>query len=372
MRVEARTASAPVDDPEPSGPVAPPRAPRFSGVTAALGVIQLGPVLILGVMWVVMALASPFFLTSLNMSNLLQAVAVTAILAVGQFVVILTGEIDLSAGAVLVLSTVVGGKLAQAGASGLTVMVVMLGTGVAAGVINGLLIEWLRLGSSFIVTLGTLSIATGLGYVISQGVTFTGFPALITTLGGQKVGDVPYSAFVVLAFALLAIAITARMQWGRWIYALGGNREAAVRVGIPVRRVSTSVFVLSGLSAGLAGVISAGFTDSGSPAVGFTAQLDAISAVIIGGAALFGGRGSIVGTLVGALILGTVHNGINLLSVDPNWEPMVLGSVLILAIGIDKVRSRLELRLRLIEARRHGDIAPAAPDPSSGGAGGAT
>jgi ribose transport system permease protein len=342
------------------------RPARLTGVGAASALIQLGPVLILGLMWVAMALASQHFLTSLNMSNLLQAVAVTAILAIGQFVVILTGEIDLSAGAVLVLTTVIGGKLAEGSAGGVAVVLAMVGAGAGIGLLNGLLIEGVRLGSSFIVTLGTLSIATGLGYVISDGVTITGFPDLVTTLGGEKVGGIPNSAFVVAAFAVVAIVITSRLRWGRWIYALGGNRQAAVRVGIPVRWVSTSVFVLSGLSAGLAGVISAGFTDSGSPAVGFTSQLDAISAVIIGGAALFGGRGTVVGTLVGALILGTVHNGINLLGVDPNWEPMVLGTVLVLAVGMDKVRNRLELHLRLIEARRQGEVAPAAaPEPAA-------
>lgn len=336
------------------------RRTPIGGVGIALSLIQLGPLVVLALMWLTMAFASPYFFTSLNLTNLLQAVAVTALLAIGQFVVILTGEIDLSAGAVLVLTTVIGAKLAQAGRSGLTVLVVMVGTGAAVGVVNGVLIEWVRLGSSFIVTLGTLSIATGLGYVVSGGATVTGFPELITTLGGGVTGAVPNSTFLLLAFAGLALVLTKGMRWGRWIYAIGGNREAGVRVGIPVRAVSLSVFVLSGVSAALAGAVSAGFTDSGSPSVGFTAQLDAISAVIIGGAALFGGRGTVIGTLVGALILGTVHNGINLLGVDPNWEPIVLGLVLVLAVGTDKFRSRLEIHLRLIAARQHGDIAPVA------------
>jgi ribose transport system permease protein len=337
----------------------PRRGASIGSVGIALSLIQLGPLVVLALMWLAMAIASPYFFTSLNMTNLLQAVAVTAVLAIGQFVVILTGEIDLSAGAVLVLTTVVGARIAQTGRSGMVVVLAMVGCGAAVGIVNGLLIEWVRLGSSFIVTLGTLSIATGLAYVVSGGATVTGFPDLVTTLGGGTAGIVPNSTFVVAVFALAVLVLTRAMRWGRWIYAIGGNREAGIRVGIPVRGVSVSVFVLSGLAAGLAGVISAGFTDSGSPAVGFTAQLDAISAVIIGGAALFGGRGTVVGTLVGALILGTVHNGINLLGVDPNWEPIVLGTVLVLAVGTDKVRHRLELHLRLVAARLHGDIAPA-------------
>jgi ribose transport system permease protein len=135
---------------------------------------------------------------------------------------------------------------------------------------------------------------------------------------------------------------------------VGGNRDAGERVGIPVRAVSISVFVLGGLAAGLAGVIQAGLTDAGTASSGFNAELDAISAVVIGGATLTGGRGTVFGTLVGALILGTIHNGLNLLSVNLNWEPIVLGSVLILAIGADRVRATLETRRRLRAAHADG------------------
>jgi ribose/xylose/arabinose/galactoside ABC-type transport system permease subunit len=329
---------------------------RGSGL--ALRVVALGPLLILALLWLALAILSPYFFTTLNVTNLLQASSVVAMLAIGQLLIILTGAIDLSAGAVVALCTVVGAKLAQSAThSGLLVVAAMLGAGCAVGLVNGLLIEKAKLGSSFVVTLGMLSIATGLAYVISDGSTITGLPALVDDIGSNDIRGLPISALLVLGFAVLVAVLTTRLQWGRWIYAVGGNRDAGERVGIPVRTVSISVFVLGGLAAGLAGVIQAGLTDSGTGSSGFNAELDAISAVVIGGATLTGGRGTVFGTLVGALILGTIHNGLNLLSVNLNWEPIVLGGVLILAIGTDRLRASFETRLRLRAA------------PADGGAG---
>jgi ribose/xylose/arabinose/galactoside ABC-type transport system permease subunit len=316
--------------------------------TIALRVVALGPLLILGALWVVLSFLSPYFFTTLNFTNLLQASSVVAILAVGQLLIVLTGQIDLSAGSVVALTTVVGAKLAQSTLhSGLLVIAAMAATGCAVGLANGLLIEKAKLGSSFVITLGMLSIANGLAYVVSDGSTITGLPKLIDDIGSQDVGGLPISALVVVGVAALAAVLSGRLRWGRWIYAVGGNRAAAERVGIPVRAVSISVFVFGGLAAGLAGVIQAGLTDSGAASAGFNSELDAISAVVIGGAALTGGRGTVFGTLVGALILGTIHNGLNILSINLNWEPVVLGSVLILAIGADRLRESFETRLRL-------------------------
>jgi ribose transport system permease protein len=330
---------------------------RSRAISVLVRVIQVGPVLILALLWVAMTLASPYFLTTLNFSNLLQTAAVPAALAIGQLAVILTGGIDLSSGAVMVLASVVGAKFAHsATGNGALTIAAMLGTGTLVGLVNGFLIEWVRLGSAFVVTLGTLSVATGASYVVSNGATITGLPAVIDRLGGGYFGRIPIAGVVVLVLALLTYVLTARLRWGRWVYAIGGNREAASRAGMPVRGVSVSVFAFSGLAAAIAGIFTAGLSNSGAPTVSFTAELDAISAVVVGGAALTGGRGTIWGTVVGALILESIHNALNLLNVNTNWEPIVLGVVLLLAIGLERVRSNLETRLRLMEARLAGDL----------------
>jgi ribose transport system permease protein len=359
----------------PDAPLAMPVATRRSvrelvarrGNALALRVVALGPLLILAALWLALSLASPYFFTSLNATNLLQASSVVAILAVGQLLIVLTGAIDLSAGSVVALTTVIGAKLAQSTThSGPLVIAAMLAAGCAVGLANGLLIEKAKLGSSFVVTLGMLSIANGLAFVVSDGSTITGLPALVDDIGSNDVAGLPIAALVVLGFAAVVALLATRLQWGRWIYAVGGNRDAGERAGIPVRAVSISVFVLGGLAAGLAGVIQAGLTDAGSASAGFNAELDAISAVVIGGATLTGGRGTVFGTLVGALILGTIHNGLNLLSVNLNWEPIVLGGVLILAIGADRLRAGFETRLRLRETVRESHVAAGGPAIAEG------
>jgi ribose transport system permease protein len=331
---------------------------RRRGIAVLVRVIQLGPALVLGVLWLVMSFLSPYFFTTLNFSNLLQAAAIPAVLALGQLVVIVTGGIDLSAGAVYVLVAIVGAKFANGagGGNAVTTVLVMLAIGTALGTINGLLIEYVRIGSPFVVTLGTLSVVTGLAYIVSNGGTVTGLPHFIDQLGGGYIGRIPVDALVVAGIAALAYVATARIRWGRWVYAIGSNPVGASRVGIPVRAVTVSVFAISGLAAGVAGIFEAGLSNAGAPNISFTAELDAISAVVIGGAALTGGRGTVWGTIVGALILETIHNALNLLNVDTNWEPIVLGVVLLAAVGMEKARGLLETRLRLAEARLLGDL----------------
>jgi ribose transport system permease protein len=313
------------------------------------------------VLWAALSFVSPYFLTGPNVTNILLAMAIVAALAIGQLPVIVTGAIDLSPAAVLPLCTVVGAKFAHGVTdNGILVVLVMLATGLASGVVTGLLVEYLRVASAFVVSLGILTIATGLAYVISDGQTLLGMPSLIDSIGSDDVAGVPVAALIVFAGALLAHLTASRVTWGRWIYAVGGNREAAKRVGIPVRRVAGSVFIFNGVAIGVAAVFTAGLTDAATPTIGFNTFLDAITAVVIGGASLMGGRGGVSGPLVGALILATIHNGLNLLNVDTNWEPIVLGVVLLLAVGLDQVRQRLETKLQLMEARQQNTAVAAA------------
>jgi ribose transport system permease protein len=315
---------------------------------SSLRVVQVGPVLILAVAVVAMSLASPYFLTERNLTNLGFQTSIVAVLALGQLLVILTRGIDLSVGAVVALAGVLG---AMAGDSGVVVVATMALTGAIVGAVNGLVLVGGRVMNPFIVTLGTLSIVRGVALVVSDAETRSGLPPLVQTLGTGLVGPIPAPALLVAGLAVATWLLLARTQWGRWIYAVGGNPDAARRVGLPVGRLLISVYVLCGLSAGIAGLLVAGRTDAGAPTAGQLLELDAITAVIIGGASFFGGRGSVGNVIAGALIIGVIRNGLNLLDVTPFWQSIAVGALVILSLELDVLRGHLEQRLRVAGAR---------------------
>jgi ribose transport system permease protein len=177
-------------------------------------------------------------------------------------------------------------------------------------------------------------------------------PDIVNWIGGGSIGWLPVSAILVLGIAFLVFILTTRIVWGRWIYSVGGNPEAARRTGIPVNKVLISVYVLSGLMAGIAGIITAGRLNAGSPTFGELAELDSIAAVVIGGASFLGGRGTVVNALVGALMIGVIRNGMNLLAVDAFFQLIVIGVVIVLAVEADVLRGYLEGRLRVAQAAR--------------------
>jgi ribose transport system permease protein len=316
----------------------------------ALGVIRLGPVIILTALIVAMTLASPVFLTTGNVGNVLSQTAVIAVLAVGQLLVVLTRGIDLSVGSTLALASVVGAIAFERGQQGAGVIVVMLATGAAVGVVNGAVYVWGRLPHPFIITLATLSIARGLALQLSGGQPKRGMPAAVRSIGNDSIGWLPHSTFLVAAIAVLGAVVLSRLVWGRWIYATGGNPEAARRTGIPVRPVLLSVYVMCGLLAGVAAIITSGRLNAGSPTAGDLAELDSIAAVIIGGASFLGGRGNVANALVGALMIGVIRNGMNLLNVDAFLQLIVIGVVIVLAVESDVLRGWLEERLRVLQA----------------------
>jgi ribose transport system permease protein len=236
--------------------------------------------------------------------------------------------------------------------SGWAVVAAMIATGVVVGAVNGMVYVWGRLPHPFIVTLATLSIARGLALWLSGGQPKQGMPAVVQHIGGGSLGWLPYSTFLVAGVALLISFVGARVVWGRWIYAVGGSPDAARRTGIPVNAVLISVYVLSGLCAGIAAMVTAGRLDAGSPTFGQLAELDCIAAVVIGGASFLGGRGNVGNALVGALMIGVIRNGMNLLDVDAFLQPIVIGVVIVLAVELDVVRGRLENRFRVLRAAR--------------------
>jgi ribose transport system permease protein len=325
-------------------------------MSVGLRVVQTGPVLILGLFVVVMTALSPFFLTERNITNLGFQTSIVAVLALGQLLVILTRGIDLSVGAVVALGGVVGGIVAGGSAGGAAsshgalVLVAMIACGAGVGLINGTILIAGRVMNPFIVTLGMLSIVRGAALVISDAQTATGMPAAVQTMGTDLIGPFPVPFVLVTALALLTWLMLVRTQWGRWIYAVGGNPDAARRVGIPVDRVLLSVYVLCGAAAGVAAILVAGRTNAGSPTAGQLLELDAITAVVIGGASFFGGRGSVFNVLAGALIIGVLRNGLNLLDVTPFWQSIAIGVLVIASLELDVLRGRLEERLRVAQA----------------------
>jgi ribose transport system permease protein len=313
----------------------------------ALRVIRMGPALILIALVAIMSIASPFFLTGDNLSNVAVQVAPLACLAIGQLFVILVGGIDLSVGSVLALCTVTGALAYGWGDfGGPLVIPMMLATGMAVGALNGIMLVKGRMPHAFIPTLATLNAARGLALMLSDGAPMPGMPGIVQTIGADEVGPVPVAVIVVAGFGLVAWILATRLQWGRWIYLVGADKEAARRMGIPVDAVIISVFVFSGLAAGLAGLITAGRTNAGYPSAGELDELAAISAVIIGGASFFGGRGTVGGAIVGVLIFGVISNGLNLLNVNVYVQLIAIGVIVVLAVELDVVRRKLEERFR--------------------------
>jgi ribose transport system permease protein len=303
-----------------------------------------------------MTALSPFFLTERNITNLGFQTSIVAVLALGQLLVILTRGIDLSVGAVVALGGVVGGMVAggsvggASSSNGALVLLTMVACGAGVGLLNGTILIAGRVMNPFIVTLGMLSIVRGVALVVSDAQTVTGMPDAVRAMGTGMVGPLPAPTVLVAALAVAAWVMLTRTQWGRWIYAVGGHPDAARRVGIPVDRVLLSVYVLCGLLAGIAAILVAGRTNAGSPTAGQLIELDAITAVIIGGASFFGGRGSVLNVIAGALIIGVIRNGLNLLDVTPFWQSIAIGTLVIASLELDVLRGRLEERLRVAHA----------------------
>lgn len=300
-----------------------------------------GPLGGLILLCVVMTILSPYFLTFANVFNVGTQIAVVAILALGQTFVIVSGGIDLSVGSVLGLSGIVFGWATAVANQPLPVALALgLGAGALAGLTNGLLITLGNL-PPFIATLAMLSAARGLALVISGGRPLTPIPGVIQTLGsGDLFGFVPLPVVLMLVMWALTIGILRSTYPGRCMYAIGGNEEASRLSGINVSRQKLLIYTLSGFFAAIAGVLLAARLASAQPQAGFTFELDAIAAVVIGGASLSGGVGTASGTLVGALILGVLRNGLNLLNVSAFWQQVVIGVVIALAVMTDTLRRR--------------------------------
>lgn len=309
-------------------------------------------IVVIAMMVFLFAMQPEYFLSVQNLTNILKQVAMNALLAIGMFLVILTAGIDLSVGSVLALAMM---ALSMADVAGIPWPVaILIGPliGLACGVVNGLGLTLLRLPHPFIMTLGTLNVARGLTNLISDGRPVSGLSYPIRFLGAEQIpipglgpfGAIPVSAIVLLVvYGCIALFLN-KTSVGRHIYAVGGNPQAARVSGINVDRILLLVYAFSGFFAGLAALLLAGRTDSGFPNAGIGAELDAIAAVIIGGASFFGGRGAVLGVFAGVLIMGLLRNGLNLMDVSVFWQQLLIGLIIILAVYIDVLRRRAAVR----------------------------
>jgi fructose transport system permease protein len=302
-----------------------------------------GPLLALAIAILFFSIKSDRFLSGPNLSLILQQVMVVGTLAIGQTLIILTAGIDLSNGAIMALSSIFMTKLAvDGGVAPLLAIVIGLLVATGFGVLNGALVTRIRL-PPFIVTLGTLNIAFALTHIYSHDQTISGLPSALTWMGTTfKVGNtaIAWGSILMLALFLLAFFVLRQTAGGRHVYAVGDNPEAARLTGIHTSRVLLAVYATAGLLYGIAALLLIGYTNVGDPQAGQTDNLDSITAVVIGGISLFGGRGSVLGALIGALIVGVIRNGLQLIGVDSIYQVLVTGILVILAVAVDQLARR--------------------------------
>jgi ribose/xylose/arabinose/galactoside ABC-type transport system permease subunit len=300
-----------------------------------------GALLGLVLLVIVLALMTPTFLKTQNLLNIGVQAAVVAVLAFGQTFAIVTGGIDLSVGSVAAVSAMVCAAMATDWHLNPAIAVLMaLGVGLLCGLTSGVLVAFGRL-PAFIATLAMLSVARGLALVISQGIP-KAMPDAVGNLGKNLTSWLPVPVLVMVGMGVIAAVILNRTYSGRAMYAIGGNEEAARLSGINVRRQTLVVYALSGVFAAVAGLLLAGRLVSAQPQMASGYELDAIAAVVIGGASLSGGVGKASGTLIGALVLAVIRNGLNLLSVSSFWQQVVIGAVIAFAVLLDTVRRRVQ------------------------------
>lgn len=300
--------------------------------------LQVGSVfLALAVLWVALSLSTPYFLTTQNVLNILLQSAVVGILAAGFTIVLIGGEIDLSIASVQALAgTIAAVLIIQEGLSISVAIPLVILVGVAAGLVNGYFTVFARI-PSFIVTLAMLGIAQGIAFVLTSGRTIGGFPDAYHVLGRGDIAGVPIPVICFIGVYVVLHLLLTQTRYGVELYAVGGARRAADLVGLRTGRIVVTSFVISGLLAAFAGLVLSSRLNAGHGGFGATELLDAVAAVVIGGTSLYGGAGTVIGTFGGVLIISTIRNGLILLGVDPFWQQVVVGVIILLAVMVDQM-----------------------------------
>jgi ribose transport system permease protein len=293
----------------------------------------------LGVLCAILWALTPHFLTVSNLLNVAQQTSINAIVAVGMTFVIISGGIDLSVGSIVALSGVVLGALLQGGQPLAVALAAALAVGLACGLLNGALVSVGGL-PPFIATLGMMSVARGAALVFTEGRPVSGFDEGFRSLATGSLGFVPAPVVVMIVVYVAAHIVLTRTTFGRFVYAIGGNEEATRLSGVAVRFHKTAIYGVSGLMSAIAAIVLTARLNSAQPIAGTMYELDAIAATVIGGTSLMGGEGTLAGTLVGALIMGVLRNGLNLLGVSSFLQQIVIGGVIVGAVLVDTVLKR--------------------------------
>ena len=300
---------------------------------------RLLPFLTLIALFVGLIIATPNFFTQTNLSSVVRQTAVINIMALGMTMVIITGGIDLSVGSILALAGCLGTMTMTSGWPVWAGIAVGILVGCLAGLLNGALTTRLRI-NPFIVTLGTLLIIRGVALILTNGMPVQNVPKAFSFLGEGSIGPVPFVLVILLVIAVIVHIILERTKLGRYAFAIGSNPDAAFYAGIPVKFHTTVIYGICGMLTGLAGMIESSRLMTGQPTAGQGYELPAIAAVVIGGGSLRGGEGSVVGTLIGAFIMGLLSNGCDLLGIQPFVQQATIGAVIILAVSVDELRKR--------------------------------
>ena len=312
---------------------------------------RFGPAIMLMAVVAGMSIAHPDFLTISNLMTIGLQAAVRALLAIGELLVIISGGIDLSVGTAMSLSMVTMGLYVINSHGSLEIgMLIAIATGVLVGLLNGMLVAFLGL-PPFIITLGMLGIAQGLALTLSSGFSMYGFPKEFDFLGGGQIIGIPVPIIILAVVALVASFIFRETKLGRYAYAIGGGEEAARRAGIPVRRFKVAIYAFCGGLVGISSIVLSSRINSAHPGIGLGYELDAIAAVVIGGASLMGGRGNVSGAIIGALTMAAIRFGLNVMAVTPFIQQIVIGVILIIAVYLDRLRILQEAMFDRLRAK---------------------
>lgn len=284
---------------------------------------------------IIISVITPRFLTIANLRNVLTQLSVNAVIAAGMTFVILTGGIDLSVGSIVAICGAVAAMLAKSTGNVFVAILAALILGAIIGLLNGLIIAKGKL-QAFIATLATMTVFRGATYVYTSGTPVSGLGQSFMVIGNEKVLGIPIPVIIMILIFAASYYLLNQVRYGRYVYALGGNEDSARLSGINTQRIKTLVYVISGVMAAIGGIIVTSRIGSASPNAGSGFELDAIAAVVLGGTSLAGGEGSVLGTIIGALIIGILNNGLNLMNVSPFYQLIVKGLVILFAVMIDK------------------------------------